>query len=83
MTNFLLLLLTFLVASFIMSYSFTDPYSNDVLSETMMIPFVDLLNHNHFNHAELKFGNKALKLIATRSINPVSSHYNNIMSFYT
>ena len=55
-----------------MSYSFTDPYSNDVLSETRMIPFVDLLNHSNCHHAELKFGNKVLKLIATRSINPVS-----------
>lgn len=55
-----------------MSYSFTDEFNESLLSQTVMVPFVDLLNHSTNHHAELKFGKNALKLVAIRTINSVS-----------
>lgn len=55
-----------------MSYSFTDEFNKSLLSQTVMVPFVDLLNHSTNHHAELKFGKNALKLVAIRTIKSVS-----------
>ncbi len=61
-----------------MSYSFTDAEDSELTSSTMMVPFVDLLNHSSQHHAELTFTDKALKLMVVRDINkvvPLSGHY--------
>ena len=54
-----------------MSYSFTDGEEGDLLQRTMMVPFVDLLNHHSLHHAELQFGEEHLELVAVRSISAV------------
>ena len=55
----------------VMSYSFTDAEEEDLLQRTVMVPFVDLLNHHSQHHAELTFGQKYLCLVAVRSISKV------------
>lgn len=55
----------------VMSYSFTDAEEADVLQRTVMVPFVDLLNHHSQHHAELSFGKKHLRLVAVRGISKV------------
>lgn len=50
-----------------MAYSFTDS-SAGPLDTTMMVPFVDLLNHSSEHHVELTFHPKHLKLMAVRTI---------------
>ena len=60
------------LVSFVMSYSFTDAEEEDILQQTMMVPFVDLLNHHSHHHAELNFHEDCLELVAVRSIGKVS-----------
>lgn len=55
----------------VMSYSFTDAEETNFLSQTMMVPFVDLLNHHSEHHVELKFAKSSLKLMVVRNINKV------------
>ena len=55
----------------VMSYSFTDDEEGDPLQRTMMVPFVDLLNHHSLHHAELNFGEDHLQLMAVRRISTV------------
>lgn len=50
-----------------MSYSFTDEGAG-FLGGTMMVPFVDLLNHSSCHHVELTFHPECLKLMAIRHI---------------
>lgn len=59
------------MVSFVMSYSFTDE-SAELLGRTMMVPFVDLLNHSSRHHVELTFHPSCLKLMAVRDIQKVS-----------
>ncbi len=59
------------LVSLVMSYSFTDAEDDRVTSSTMMVPFVDLLNHSSQHHAELTFTAKALKLMVIRDIKQV------------
>lgn len=59
------------MAVFVMSYSFTDEAA-DMLGKTMMVPFVDLLNHSSHHHVELTFHPSCLKLMAVRDIQEVS-----------
>ena len=54
-----------------MSYSFTDGEEPDILQQTMMVPFVDLLNHHSHHHAELNFQEEYLELVAVRDIGRV------------
>ena len=54
-----------------MSYSFTDEETEDFLGRTMMVPFVDLLNHSSYHHVELTYHPSCLKLIAIRNIGKV------------
>ena len=61
------------LVSFVMSYSFTDN-EQGLLSRTMMVPFVDLLNHASNHHAELIFCEESLKLMAIRKIRKVTFH---------
>lgn len=56
---------------FVMAYSFSDDEESDVCSRTMMVPFVDLLNHHSKHHAELRFYPDRLELVAIRSIDKV------------
>lgn len=64
--------------AFVMSYSFTDvvePAIRTALSahsQTMMVPFVDLLNHHSSHHAELIFQPDCLRLVAVKPISKVS-----------
>ena len=67
----LLLLLLSLAVSFVMSYSFTDDNGTDPLSVTMMVPFVDLLNHHDNHNAELSYHSNYLQLIAIKDIKKV------------
>lgn len=53
-----------------MSYSFTDEAA-DLFGGTMMVPFVDLLNHSSQHHVELTFHPTCLKLMAVRDISKV------------
>lgn len=53
-----------------MSYSFTDNEAGG-MGRTMMVPFVDILNHSSYHHVELNFDPEALKLIAVRKIEKV------------
>ncbi len=59
------------LVSFVMSYSFTDPVEEDVLQRTMMVPFVDLLNHHSDHHVELNYREDCLQLLAVRDIRKV------------
>lgn len=72
---------SFSAVAFVMSYSFTD-LSNDPLSQTMMVPFVDLLNHHSKHHVELSFDPTHLKLVAVRNIGEVSPHLASILVFH-
>ena len=56
---------------FVMAYSFTDAEERDVCAETMMVPFVDLLNHHSLHHTELRFHTNHLQLVAVRNIQQV------------
>lgn len=60
------------LVSFVMSYSFTDAEEVDIFQQTMMVPFVDLLNHHSHHHAELNFQEECLELVAVRSIGKVT-----------
>ena len=51
-----------------MSYSFSDPEEEDVCRQTMMVPFVDLLNHHSSHQAELRFLSTHLQLVAVTHI---------------
>ena len=55
-----------------MSYSFTDANRDDPLSVTMMIPFVDLLNHHDNHNAELLYHSNYVQLVAVKNIEKVS-----------
>lgn len=56
---------------FVMAYSFTDSEEKDVCGQTMMVPFVDLLNHHSHHHAELSFYPDRLELVAVHIIDKV------------
>lgn len=56
-----------------MSYSFTDGEEETLTSSTIMVPFVDLLNHSSEHHAQLTFTHKALELMVVRDIEEVVS----------
>lgn len=58
---------------FVMGYSFSDDEERDVCRRTMMVPFVDLLNHHSHHHAELSFHPDRLELVAIRRIDKVCS----------
>ena len=58
------------LVAFVMSYSFTDEGAG-LLGRTMMVPFVDLLNHSSQHHVELTFHPSCLKLVAVRNISEV------------
>ena len=58
---------------FVMAYSFTDSEEAGVCGQTMMVPFVDLLNHHSVHHAELSFLPSHLELVAVRNIQQVPS----------
>ena len=51
-----------------MSYSFTDDNEEDPLSQTMMVPFADLLNHHTEHNAELSYHSNYLQLVAVKDI---------------
>ena len=55
----------------VMSYSFSDPDEDSLLGQTMMVPFVDLLNHHSHHHTELCFLPTHLELVAVRDIHQV------------
>ena len=55
----------------VMAYSFTDSEERDMSRQTMMVPFVDLLNHHSNHHAELSFHPSHLELVAVRNISQV------------
>ena len=59
------------LVSLVMSYSFTDSVESKFLSRTMMVPFVDLLNHSSCHHVELKFTKSSLRLMVVRDIKKV------------
>jgi hypothetical protein len=59
------------LVSMVMSYSFTDAEETKFLSQTMMVPFVDLLNHHSQHHVELKFAKSSLRLMVVRDIKKV------------
>lgn len=59
------------LVAMVMSYSFTDDAESDFLSRTMMVPFVDLLNHHSRHHVELKFAESSLWLMVVRDIRKV------------
>ena len=59
------------LVSMVMSYSFTDSAEVEFLSRTMMVPFVDLLNHHSHHHVELRFTKSSLKLMVIRDIHKV------------
>ena len=59
------------LVSLVMSYSFTDSEERNFLSRTMMVPFVDLLNHHSRHHVELKFSKSSLRLMVVRPIKKV------------
>ncbi len=61
--------------SFVMSYSFTDSKGDDPLSNTVMVPFVDLLNHHHNHNAELSYHPTHLRLVAIRDIKKVGGAF--------
>eukprot|EP00731_Ephydatia_muelleri_P003609 Em0001g3609a len=52
----------------VMSYSFSDGANPDILQRTVMVPFVDLLNHHSHHHVELSFREDRLELMAIRTI---------------
>lgn len=56
---------------FVMAYSFTDGDQADQCQQTMMVPFVDLLNHHSRHHVELRFQQSHLELVAVRGIRKV------------
>lgn len=58
------------MVAFVMSYSFTDEGA-DLFDTTVMVPFVDLLNHSSCHHVELTFHPSCLKLMAVRDIQKV------------
>ena len=60
------------LVSLVMSYSFTDGGESNSLSQTMMVPFVDLLNHHSQHHVELKFAKSSLRLMVVRDIKKVA-----------
>ena len=60
---------------FVMAYSFTDAEEREVCERTMMVPFVDLLNHHSQHHAELSFHPDRLQLVAVREIRKVAHWY--------
>ena len=66
------------LVSLVMSYSFTDAEETNFLSQTMMVPFVDLLNHHPRHHVELKFAKSSLKLMVIRDIKKVYRECNEI-----
>ena len=53
---------------FVMAYSFTDSEEPDQCQRTMMVPFVDLLNHHSQHHVELRFRQDHLELVTVRRI---------------
>ena len=55
---------------YVMSYSFTDEKTG-VLGKTMLVPFVDIINHSSYNNVELTFHPKCLKLMAVKDIHKV------------
>lgn len=55
------------LVAYVMSYSFTDEGAG-VLGRTVMVPFVDLLNHSSLHHVELTFHPECLRLMAVRDI---------------
>ena len=57
--------------AFVMGYSFSDGEQTDPLRRTVMVPFVDLLNHHSHHHAELSFMGDRLELVAVRRIKKV------------
>ena len=59
------------LVSMVMSYSFTDGAASCSLSRTMMVPFVDLLNHHSRHHVELEFTKTSLHLMVVRDIKKV------------
>lgn len=65
-----------------MSYSFTDAEDDCLTRRTMMVPFVDLLNHSSHHHAELTFHRKALRLMAVRHIKKVELQYKVDVLYY-
>ena len=67
--------------SFVMSYSFTDSKEVDPLSDTVMVPFVDLLNHHHDHNAELSYHPTHLRLVAIRDIKKVGGAFQLINSY--
>jgi hypothetical protein len=56
------------LVSFVMAYSFTDTEERDVCARTMMVPFVDLLNHHSHHHTELSFFPDRLELVTVRDV---------------
>lgn len=55
---------------YVMSYSFTDEKAG-VLGQTMLVPFVDIINHSSYNNVKLTFHPKHLKLMAVKDIHKV------------
>ena len=54
-----------------MSYSFSDEEEASCISHTMMVPFVDILNHHSTHNVELTFHSKYLRLVAVKNIHKV------------
>ena len=61
------------LTAFVMAYSFTDEGAG-FLGQTMMVPFVDLLNHSSRHHVELTFHPNHLQLQAVRDIKKVKGY---------
>lgn len=55
---------------YVMSYSFTDEKAG-LLGGTMLVPFVDIINHSSYNNVKLTFHPKHLKLMAIKGIHKV------------
>ena len=54
----------------VMSYSFTEERA-ELLGQTMLVPFVDIINHSSYNNVKLTFHPKHLKLVAVKPIHKV------------
>ncbi len=57
---------------YVMSYSFTDEKAG-LLGKTMLVPFVDIINHSSYNNVKLTFHPQHLKLIAVKHISKVGN----------
>ena len=58
------------LVGYVMSYSFTEEKAG-LLGRTMLVPFVDIINHSSYNNTQLTFHPDCLKLITIKHIHKV------------